>query len=84
MFTEQWQHRSPMPDYEFDNDKLRIYGTSIDERYTNMLENNDSLTLWDYISLDAIQKDHCIDETVAQDMIQRGLIEGKLQTTVSR
>lgn len=81
MFTEQWQRRFPMPDYEIDNDKqqvaVRIYGTSIDERYTNMLKNNDSLTLWDCISLDAIQKGHRIDESVAQDMIQRGLIEGE-------
>lgn len=81
MFTEQWQRRFPMPDYEIDNDRqqvaVRIYGTSIDERYTNMLKNNDSLTLWDCISLDAIQKGHRIDETVAQDMIQRGLIEGE-------
>ena len=81
MFTEQWQRRFPMPDYEIDNDKqqvaVRIYGTSIDERYTNVLKNNDSLTLWDCISLDAIQKGHRIDETVAQDMIQRGLIEGE-------
>lgn len=81
MFTEQWQRRFPMPDYEIDNDRqqvaVRIYGTAIDERYTNMLKNNDSLTLWDCISLDAIQKSHRIDETVAQDMIQRGLIEGE-------
>lgn len=81
MFTEQWERRFPMPDYEIDNDKqqvaVRIYGTSIDERYTNMLKNNDSLTLWDCISLDAIQKGHRIDESVAQDMIQRGLIEGE-------
>lgn len=81
MFTEQWQRRFPMPDFEVDNDKqqvaVRIYGTSIDERYTNMLKNNDSLTLWDCISLDAIQKGHRIDESVAQDMIQRGLIEGE-------
>ena len=81
MFTEQWQRRFPMPDYEIDNDRqqvaVRIYGTSIDERYTNMLKNNDSLTLWDCISLDAIQKGHRIDESVAQDMIQRGLIEGE-------
>ena len=81
MFTEQWQRRFPMPDYEIDNDRqqvaVRIYGTSIDERYTNMLKNNDSLSLWDCISLDAIQKGHRIDESVAQDMIQRGLIEGE-------
>ena len=39
MFTEQWQRRFPMPDYEIDNDRqqvaVRIYGTAIDERYTN-------------------------------------------------
>ena len=81
MFNEQRRRHFPMPDYEIDNDRqqvaVRIYGTSIDERYTNMLKNNDSLTLWDCISLDAIQKGHRIDETVAQDMIQRGLIEGE-------
>lgn len=81
MFTEQWQRRFHMLDYEIDNDRqqvaVRIYGTYIDERYTNMLKNNDSLTLGDCISLDAIQKGHRIDETVAQDMIQRGLIEGE-------
>lgn len=81
MFTEQWQRRFPMPDYEIDNDKqqvaVRIYGTSIDERYTNMLKNNDSLTLWDCISLDAIQKGHRIDDEIAHDLFQRGLIEGE-------
>lgn len=81
MFTEQWQRRFPMPDYEIDNDKqqvaVRIYGTSIDERYTNMLKNNDSLTLWDCISLDAIQKGHRIDEEIVQGLLQGGLIEGE-------
>ena len=81
MFTEQMERRFPMPDYEIDNDRqhvaVRIYGTSIDERYTNMLKNNDTLTLWDCISLDAIQKGHRIDNEIAQDLLQRGLIEGE-------
>ncbi len=81
MFTEQWERHFPMPDYEIDNDRqhvaVRIYGTSIDERYTNMLKNNDTLTLWDCISLDAIQKGHRIDNEIAQDLLQRGLIEGE-------
>lgn len=47
---------------------VRIYGNAINERYTNMLKNNDTLTLHDCISLDAIQKGHRIDEAVAQDM----------------
>lgn len=81
MFTEQMERRFPMPDYEIDNEKkevaVRIYGNAINERYTNMLKNNEMLTLNDCISLDAIQKGHCIDEVVAKDMLQRGLIEGE-------
>ncbi len=81
MFTEQMERRFPMPDYEIDNENkevaVRIYGNAINERYTNMLKNNDTLTLHDCISLDAIQKGHRIDEAVAQDMLQRGLIEGE-------
>ncbi len=70
-----------MPDYEIDNENkevaVRIYGNVINERYTNMLKNNDTLTLHDCISLDAIQKGRRIDELVAQGMLQRGLIEGE-------
>lgn len=81
MFTEQMERRFPMPDYEIDNENkevaVRSYGNAINERYTNMLKNNDTLTLHDCISLDAIQKGHRIDEAVAQDMLQRGLIEGE-------
>lgn len=81
MFTEQMERRFPMPDYEIDNDKkvvaVRIYGNAINERYTKLLKDNDSLTLHDCISLDAIQKGHRIDEEIAQDLLRRGLIEGE-------
>lgn len=81
MFAEQMERRFPMPDYEIDNENkevaVRIYGNVINERYTNMLKNNDTLTLHDCISLDAIQKGRRIDELVAQGMLQRGLIEGE-------
>ena len=80
MFTEQMERRFPMPDYEIDNEKkevaVRIYGNAINERYTNLLKVNDTLTLHDCISLDAIQKGHRIDEAIAQDLLKRGLIEG--------
>ncbi len=81
MFTNQMERRFPMPDYEIDNEKkevaVRIYGNAINERYTNLLKDNDSLTLHDCISLDAIQKGHRIDDEIAQDLLKRGLIEGE-------
>mgnify|MGYP000122711821 CR=1 FL=1 len=59
---------SQMPDYEIDakNRKVsvRIYGNEINEQYTNLLKTNKSLTLWDCISLDAIQKGRTIHETL--------------------
>ena len=81
MFTNQMERRFPMPDYEIDNEKkevaVRIYGNAINERYTKLLKENDTLTLHDCISLDAIQKGHRIDEEIAQDLLKRGLIEGE-------
>ena len=81
MFNEQWRRHFPMPDYEIDakNRKVsvRIYGNEINEQYTNLLKTNKSLTLWDCISLDAIQKGRPIHEDIAQDLLNRGLIEGE-------
>lgn len=82
MFNEQWRRHFPMPDYEIDakNRKVsvRIYGNEINEQYTNLLKTNKSLTLWDCISLDAIQKGRTIHEDIAQDLLNRGLIEGEV------
>ena len=81
MFNEQWRRHFPMPDYEIDakNRKVsvRIYGNEINEQYTNLLKTDKSLTLWDCISLDAIQKGRTIHEDIAQDLLNRGLIEGE-------
>ncbi|MBD5211297.1 MAG: AAA family ATPase, partial [Bacteroidales bacterium] len=81
MFTNQMERRFPMPDYEIDNEKkevaVRIYGNTINERYTKLLKENSNLTLHDCISLDAIQKGHRIDAEIAQDLLKRGLIEGE-------
>lgn len=80
MFNEQWRRHFPMPDYEIDTKNrkvsVRIYGNEINEQYTNLLKTNHSLTLWDCISLDAVQKGRTIHEDVAQDLLKRGLIEG--------
>jgi ATP-dependent DNA helicase RecG len=80
MFSEQWRRRFPMPDYEIDEVKkkvvVRIYGNEINRRYTDLLKTNDTLSLWDCISLDAVQKGRTIHDNVAQDLLKRGLIEG--------
>ena len=56
---------------------VRIYGNEINKRYTDLLKTNDTLSLWDCISLDAVQKGRNIHEDVAQDLLKRGLIEGE-------
>lgn len=81
MFSEQWRRHFPMPDYEIDAVKkkvvVRIYGNEINKRYTDLLKTNDTLTLWDCISLDAVQKGRAIHKDVAKDFLNRGLIEGE-------
>ena len=81
MFSEQRRRHFPMPDYLIDAVKkevaVRIYGNVINERYTQLLKTNESLSLEDCIILDAVQKGRTIHEDVAQDLLQRGLIEGE-------
>ncbi len=81
MFSEQWRRYFPMPDYEIDAVKkkvvVRLYGNEINKRYTDLLKTNDTLSLWDCIALDAVQKGRTIHEDVAQDLIKRGFIEGE-------
>ena len=80
-FNEQWRRHFPMPDYDIDAENrkvsVRIYGNEINEQYTNLLKTNKSLTLWDCISLDSIQKGRSIHEEIAQNLLSRGLIEGE-------
>ena len=80
MFNEQWRRHFPMPDYEIDAAKkkvvVRIYGNEINKRYTDLLKTDNTLSLWDCISLDAVQKGRFIHEDVAKDLLNRGLIEG--------
>lgn len=49
---------------------LSSEGLSIEEFIT------DTLSLWDCISLDAVQKGRTIHDDIAQDLLKRGLIEG--------
>ena len=49
---------------------LSSEGLSVEEFIT------DALSLWDCISLDAVQKGRTIHDDIAQDLLKRGLIEG--------
>ena len=80
MFNEQWRRHFPMPDYEIDATNkevgVKIYGNSINEKYTKLLKENDTLTLEDCILLDAVQKGHRISEDNVVTLLERGLLEG--------
>lgn len=80
MFNEQWRRHFPMPDYEIDalNKEVgvKIYGNTINEKYTKLLKENNTLTLEDCILLDAVQKGHRIAEDDVLALLNRGLLEG--------
>ena len=79
-FNEQWKRHFPMPDYEIDalNKEVgvKIYGNTINEKYTELLKENNTLTLEDCILLDAVQKRHRISEKDVVALLNRGLLEG--------
>ena len=81
IFNEQWKRHFPMPDYEIDAANkevaVRLYGNAINEKYTTLLKENKELTLEDCILLDAVQKGHQINETDANNLLNRGLVEGE-------
>lgn len=80
MFNEQRRRHFPMPDYEIDvlNKEVgvTIYGNTINEKYTQLLKENDTLTLEDCILLDSVQKGRRISEENAIDLLNRDLLEG--------
>ena len=80
MFNEQWRRHFPMPDYEIDalnrEVGVKIYGNTINEKYTKLLKENNTLTLEDCILLDAVQKGHRISEEHVLALLGRGLLEG--------
>lgn len=82
MFNEQWKRHFPMPDYDIDTVNkevgVKIYGNTINEKYTKLLKENDTLTLEDCILLDAVQKGHRIAEDDVSLLLSRGLLEGNL------
>ena len=80
MFNEQRRRHFPMPDYEIDTINkevgVKIYGNTINEKYTQLLTEDDTLTLEDCILLDAVQKGHRIAEENVRALLERELLEG--------
>lgn len=81
IYTEQRNRFFPMPDYDIDNEKrtvgVTIYGKMIDEKYTNLLKRNTSLSLKECLWLDAVQKHRPITKDAAKYLHDKGLIEGR-------
>lgn len=81
IYTEQRNRFFPMPDYDIDNEHrtvgVTIYGKMIDEKYTNLLKSNQSLSLKECLWLDAVQKHHPITKEAAKHLYDKGLIEGR-------
>ncbi len=81
IYTEQRNRFFPMPDYDIDNEHrtvgVTIYGKMIDEKYTNLLKSNQSLSLKECLWLDAVQKYHPITKEAAKHLYDKGLIEGR-------
>ena len=80
IYTEQRKRFFPMPDYEIDNEKrsvgVTIYGKMIDEKYTQLLKKQTTLTLKECLWLDAVQKNRPITEDAVKYLKGKKLIEG--------
>ena len=80
IYTEQRKRFFPMPDYEIDNENrsvgVTIYGKMIDEKYTQLLKKETSLTLKECLWLDAVQKNRPVTEDAVKYLKGKKLIEG--------
>ena len=80
IYIEQRKRFFPMPDYEIDNENrsvgVTIYGKMIDEKYTQLLKNDTSLSLKECLWLDAVQKGRPVTEDAIKILRQKKLVEG--------
>lgn len=80
IYTEQRKRFFPMPDYEIDLQKrsvgVTIFGKMIDEKYTQLLKRETTLTLKECLWLDAIQKKRPVTKDAVNILKEKKLIEG--------
>ena len=79
MFNYQRQRFFPMPEYNFEDNrvKLTITGKILDIEYARQLAQNHDLTLEEIILLDKVQKKKDLTETEEKHLRKRKLIEGR-------
>ena len=78
--VSQMKRFFPMPDYDLSKRNqviLKIYGQSIDEKYSKTLIQRGNLTLMEVILLDMVQKKKEITEHAASELRKKKLIEGR-------
>ena len=79
MFTIQRKKYFPMPDYEFNNNKVKltITGKVIDINYARKLASMPDLSLIDIILLDKVAKFKKLSGSEIKNLKNKGLIEGR-------
>ena len=80
MFETQRQRSFPMPDYDLNDPgkvAVSISGQILNERYTQLLMQQQSLSLAQVIHLDSIQKKRQISRDAYKQLKAAGLVEGR-------
>lgn len=79
LYLQQQKRCFPMPDYNFDDDyvKVEITGNVIDENFAKVIIKNNDLSLLEIMALDKVQKRKIISEEEIKILKSRGLIEGR-------
>lgn len=79
IFNFQKQRFFPLPDYNFDDNKVKvtITGKILDENFARILIQNSELTLNEIILLDKVQKNKEINETEYKYLKKEKYIEGR-------
>jgi ATP-dependent DNA helicase RecG len=79
MFNIQRKKYFPLPDYEFDNDKVKltVTGKVVDINYARKVAEIKDLSLPDIIALDKVSKSKPLNEGEIHQLKSKGLIEGR-------
>ena len=80
VFEMQRKRRLPLPTYDLSNRSrvsVSIYGTILDEKYSQLLASFPDLDLQSVVWLDMIQKGLVIEREQAVSLRSRGLVEGR-------
>lgn len=81
IFAEQQKRFFPMPDYLIDNERKEvsvcIYGKMLNPNYVELLKTEPTLSLYECIALDAVQKHKEISKDIAEYLKKKGYVEGR-------